>query len=272
MYGKTFGIILISLILISLSGCASGEEMETADCEVAESTETVSEEQPGEETEAEREGEYTISAFSAKMYATTIVNVRDKPDIDGNKLGCLDSEQEVTVSGQCRETGWYQIIYKEQEAYVCNDYITNDPPAGTETVTEEQPEEETGTEMDGKPDYYSFKPAPEAKAERVFLKMDARGFPVYDFMTADEVAECTDYKLGVGLHESGDLFSFYERRLPNALPDFESGCMECFYLAKEMGYARVEAVDFETVEMYGIEDDHNLKLICVEKVTMQGCK
>lgn len=264
---KKLGIILITAALVLLAGCASKEDAETV--ETAESTETVSEEESlneagGEPEETEEEPGYTFTSCSTKMYTTSNLNVRDLPAITGNKLGCLLFEQEITVTGQCNETGWYRIKYKDREAYVCNDYVAKELPG-----MEPEPLEKTD---DGETDKKVEKLIPEPKPERVFIKNDPKGFPVYDFMDADDIAEVTDYPLGKGVHEKDDLFSFYERRLPNALPDFESGCMDCYHLAKELGYTKVEAIDFETVEMYGIEDDRNIRLICVEKVTMQGCK
>lgn len=69
---------------------------------------------------------YTYTDMSATMYAKSSVNVRDLPSTDGAKVGGLTTNQEVTVTGQCVETGWYRIQYKDSTAYVSNNYIVTE--------------------------------------------------------------------------------------------------------------------------------------------------
>ena len=61
--------------------------------------------------------------MSATMYAQRAVNVRDLPDTSGNKIGGLSTNQEVSVTGQCNETGWYRISYNGSEAFVSDKYL-----------------------------------------------------------------------------------------------------------------------------------------------------
>ena len=68
---------------------------------------------------------YTYTDMSATMYAQSSVNVRDLPSTDGEKLGALSTNQEVAVSGQCIETGWYRFEYDGQTAYVSNNYLSD---------------------------------------------------------------------------------------------------------------------------------------------------
>ena len=68
---------------------------------------------------------YTYTDMSATMYAQSSVNVRDLPSADGEKLGALSTNQEVAVSGQCNETGWYRFEYDGQTAYVSNNYLSD---------------------------------------------------------------------------------------------------------------------------------------------------
>ena len=68
---------------------------------------------------------YTYTDMSATMYAQSSVNVRDLPSADGEKLGALSTNQEVAVSGQCNETGWYRFDYDGQTAYVSNNYLSD---------------------------------------------------------------------------------------------------------------------------------------------------
>ena len=62
--------------------------------------------------------EYTFTELNKTMYAKSTGNVRSLPSTDGDKLGELSKAQEVTVTGQCNETGWYRINYNGGTGYV----------------------------------------------------------------------------------------------------------------------------------------------------------
>ena len=66
---------------------------------------------------------YTYTDMSATMYAQQTVNVRDLPDTNGNKLGSLSTNDEITISAKCNETGWYRFEYKGSVAYVSDKYV-----------------------------------------------------------------------------------------------------------------------------------------------------
>lgn len=66
---------------------------------------------------------YTYTDCEAVKYAQQTVNVRDLPTTDGNKVGSLSTNDEVTVTGTCNETGWYRIVYGDGVAYVSNKYL-----------------------------------------------------------------------------------------------------------------------------------------------------
>ncbi len=75
---------------------------------------------------------YTINeAVTGTMYAGSAVNVRNQPSTDGEKVGQLTQGQEVTVTGQCEETGWYQVELNGGKAFVSNNYIVAEKPAAT---------------------------------------------------------------------------------------------------------------------------------------------
>lgn len=80
---------------------------------------------------------YTYSEIDKKMYAKSSVNVRSLPSTDGEKIGILSKGQEVVVTGQCNETKWYRIIYKDKIAYVSNSYLVNDKPEEETTKSSE---------------------------------------------------------------------------------------------------------------------------------------
>ena len=76
---------------------------------------------------------YTFNDMSATKYAKSTVNVRNLPDTDGEKVGSLSMNQEVAVTGQCNETGWYRIEFDGNTAYVSDSYLVDNK---IETQTE----------------------------------------------------------------------------------------------------------------------------------------
>ena len=80
---------------------------------------------------------YTYADLNKTMYAKSTVNVRSLPSTSGSKLGSLSKNQEVAVTGQCNETGWYRISFNNAEGFVSNKYLTDEPvaaAAGTKTA------------------------------------------------------------------------------------------------------------------------------------------
>lgn len=75
----------------------------------------------------------SIKKLNKTMYATTVVNVRDKANSKGKKLGTLRFAQKVKVTGQDKNTGWYQIKYKGKIGYVSNSYLSTSKPSSGST-------------------------------------------------------------------------------------------------------------------------------------------
>lgn len=145
---KNLVAAMFAVMMISLVGCGKAsepmpietteavEESETVEAteteEVAEATETeapAAEEPAAEKPVAEEPASpYSYTELSQTMYAQSTVNVRDLPEQSGAKLGSLTTNQEVTVLGQCKETGWYRISYNGGEGFVSDSYL------GTEKV------------------------------------------------------------------------------------------------------------------------------------------
>lgn len=128
-------------------------ETETTDVvdepeDVVETTEEVPENSEAVEEPVAPKTEYTYSALDKTMYAKSSVNVRDLPSTDGERIGGLSARQEVHVTGQCNETGWYRIAYGDETGYVSNSYIVAEKPA------EPQPEPEQPTQPSGNYDGY----------------------------------------------------------------------------------------------------------------------
>lgn len=80
-------------------------------------------EEPTPEPTEEPVPQYTYTDMSATMYAQQTVNIRDLPDADGNKLGSLSTNDEITITGQCNETSWYRFEYNGSVAYVSDKYV-----------------------------------------------------------------------------------------------------------------------------------------------------
>ena len=141
MKKKFLSVLLVSALAISVfAGCRdkktedkvstpqTEETTESVDAESTESVEStevaeVTETEEQETTETEEESPYSYTDMSATMYAQRTVNVRDLPDTSGNKVGGLSTNQEVSVTGQCNETGWYRISYNGSEAFVSDKYL-----------------------------------------------------------------------------------------------------------------------------------------------------
>lgn len=81
---------------------------------------------PTEDPTPEPQITYTYSDMNVTMYATQTVNIRNLPSTDGEKVGSLSTNQEVTVTGQCNENGWYRFDYNGQIAFVSNKYLNNE--------------------------------------------------------------------------------------------------------------------------------------------------
>ena len=79
----------------------------------------------GTTAEQEEEQEYTYTDMNATKYATQTVNVRNLPDTSGDRVGGLSMNDEVAVTGQCNETGWYRFEYNGSTAYVSNQYLSD---------------------------------------------------------------------------------------------------------------------------------------------------
>lgn len=100
-----------------------------------EPTPEVEEESVSEETEEESSEELTVDmtkvkAFDAPktMYAVSNVNIRKGPSTDFDSVGKLKLGDPVEVIGQDAD-GWYEFMYKNEVAFACDDYLSENTPA-----------------------------------------------------------------------------------------------------------------------------------------------
>ncbi len=105
----------------------TSKDVEAANAAAA--SEEASETEANASEPAENTSGYTYADMSATMFAQQTVNVRDLPDTSGNKIGSLKTNDEVVVTGQCNETGWYRISYGGGTAYVSNSYVASEKVA-----------------------------------------------------------------------------------------------------------------------------------------------
>lgn len=101
----------------------SEEVLEETTEEVSEETSVETSETPSEEVS--EEPAYTVEPMSATMYAQRSVNVRKGPGTEYDRVGSLTTNQEVAVTGKA-STGWYEISYNGEVAYVSNNYLGNE--------------------------------------------------------------------------------------------------------------------------------------------------
>ena len=66
---------------------------------------------------ADAKPNYSITEMTAIMYANTTANVRSGPNKNENKLGTLNKNDEVDVTG-ITDNGWYRIDYKGDAGFV----------------------------------------------------------------------------------------------------------------------------------------------------------
>ena len=137
-------------------------EEATTEPETTEPMETVEPEpteeptpEPTEEPTPEPQAIYTYTDMSATMYAQQTVNVRDLPDTNGDKIGSLSTNDEITISAKCNETGWYRFEYNGSVAYVSNKYVGENKFEIQQAPTDNGTEQMQATANSGTPEWTS---------------------------------------------------------------------------------------------------------------------
>ena len=112
-------------------------------------------EEPTPEPTEEPVPQYTYTDMSATMYAQQTVNVRDLPDTNGDKIGSLSTNDEITISAKCNETGWYRFEYNGSVAYVSNKYVGENKFEVQQAPTDNGTEQIQATANSGTPEWTS---------------------------------------------------------------------------------------------------------------------
>ena len=156
------------------------ETSEETTAETEPETTEIAEPEQAETPTTEPVTQYTYTDMSATMFAQQTVNVRDLPDTNGNKVGSLSTNDEITISGQCNETGWYMFEYNDSVAFVSNKYVSEN-----KVEIQQQATANSGSSSSGKKnwqDYYQ---------DHVWYDMNNFMFIIVD--SRDEGTNYTDY-------------------------------------------------------------------------------
>lgn len=113
------GVIPIEETSESESAAASTEQTEPP-------TETEEETSTTEEETTTTESKYTFTDLQGSiMYVTGSVNVRSLPSTEGEIYFVYHLNDEVWVTGQCNETGWYRVDIEGHDCYISPQYISS---------------------------------------------------------------------------------------------------------------------------------------------------
>lgn len=71
------------------------------------------------------EEKVSFSEVDEIVYATTSVNIRNKPNVDGEKISVASFNQEIHRIG-IGDNGWSQIIYEDNICYINSNYLSKE--------------------------------------------------------------------------------------------------------------------------------------------------
>lgn len=107
-------------------------QQNTESTAVQESQET----EVSQETQAPPEPVYTYTDVDADKYTVVSLNIRNRPDTDGDVTGVLGEGEKVHVTAQCNETGWFKTD-RGENTYVSGKYLSDEAPASKPVKTEQ---------------------------------------------------------------------------------------------------------------------------------------
>ena len=106
MRKRNLGLLFGAMLILTCIGCgAKSMTAKAQEIVLKEATAKTNIVEEAVATAPVPETKYTFTDIAAVMYAQNTVNVRNLPSTDGNKLGRLSANDEITVTGQCNETG-----------------------------------------------------------------------------------------------------------------------------------------------------------------------
>ena len=106
-------------------------------------------EDAGEETEQGPVLDLTrVRAFdkAKTIYAVSNVNIRKGPGTEFEPLGMLKLGEAVEAIGQ-DEGGWYEFMYRNEVAFACDEYLSDEKPVFEEESEEGEEQVDAGTQI-----------------------------------------------------------------------------------------------------------------------------
>lgn len=92
-----------------------------------------------EETTEAPKPKYTFEEYEGfSMYATATVNIRTLPSTEGEIVTTRHINEEIWVTGRCKETGWYRIDIEGQTFYITYLYVSKEKVVIQKTAPTQQ--------------------------------------------------------------------------------------------------------------------------------------
>ncbi len=116
------------------------ESIETEDTTAVDNTTALEDTTPVDNTQpVEDTVESDITPLDQIMYAQEEVNTRSGPSTDYEKVGSLEINEEVKITGQSKQTGWYEIDKDGIKQYVTAESLspTKLPTLDTDTTNDD---------------------------------------------------------------------------------------------------------------------------------------
>lgn len=147
---KSMCLIVLALIfLMMFSACGSSDTNNDLKDNLVQSgsqSDQSVEQDSSNDDELQPETEVELIETEITMYAQTSVNIRSLPSTDGEKLGTLSTNQEVTVLGEAKD-GWHKIRHDGEIAYVSAQYLGTEKVEVATYVPQKQVDEITAEDL-----------------------------------------------------------------------------------------------------------------------------
>lgn len=116
---------LPTIDVIPIEEVSTSAEESVAETEPPTTTAEEAEPQEVATTVEDSTSKYTFTDMNGRtMYITGTVNVRSLPSTEGEIYFVYHLNDEVWVTGQCNETGWYRVDIEGHTCYISNKYLS----------------------------------------------------------------------------------------------------------------------------------------------------
>ena len=161
---KHLVVAIVAISVVALCGCGGKEtKKKTTAGQITKESTTV--ETTEKVTEQVTETTTSLTMTNDIMYAVSVINVRNKPDADGEIITVLNVGDEIERIGTL-ENGWSKIrVNGDEECYVNTSYITSEKPTEAETPAPETQPETPAPVPETQPETQPETPAPEPETQ-----------------------------------------------------------------------------------------------------------